>query len=100
MALPRITDDYRLVAEWAAWAAAVFEGWPDEPRDASADPDELPEPVQRAAWSQTGSQTAATEESRPPTALLTQTAVRRGEPVITERAHDAVRRPPRTAERR
>ncbi|MXM66455.1 PadR family transcriptional regulator [Streptomyces sp. HUCO-GS316] len=47
-----LTDYYRLVAEWADWAATVVEQWPDEPRDATADPDELAETVRRAAWSE------------------------------------------------
>ncbi|MEV6734366.1 MULTISPECIES: PadR family transcriptional regulator [unclassified Streptomyces] len=47
-----LTDYYRLVADWAEWAAAAVEQWPDEPRDAVADRDELAETVRRAAWSE------------------------------------------------
>ncbi|MEW1908518.1 PadR family transcriptional regulator [Kitasatospora sp. NPDC085895] len=46
-----LTDYYRLVADWAEWAAAVVDRWPDDPRDAAADPDELAETARRAAWS-------------------------------------------------
>ncbi|MEU2629772.1 helix-turn-helix transcriptional regulator [Kitasatospora sp. NPDC007106] len=46
-----LTDYYRLVAEWADWAAAAVERWPEEPRDATADPDQLTETVRRAGWS-------------------------------------------------
>ncbi|MCU7821066.1 PadR family transcriptional regulator [Kitasatospora sp. DSM 101779] len=49
-----LTDYYRLVADWADWAAAAVEQWPDEPRDAAADPDELTETARRAAWSAAG----------------------------------------------
>ncbi|MFF1340709.1 hypothetical protein ACFVYT_22830 [Streptomyces sp. NPDC058290] len=42
----------RLVADWAEWAAAAAEQWPDEPRDAVADREELAETVRRAAWSE------------------------------------------------
>jgi DNA-binding PadR family transcriptional regulator len=44
-----ITDFYALVGEWAQWATTVVEAWPDNPRDAEADPSEFDETVRRAA---------------------------------------------------
>jgi PadR family transcriptional regulator AphA len=44
-----ITDFYALVRDWAEWATAVVETWPDDPRQATADPAEFAETVRRAA---------------------------------------------------
>ena len=43
-----ITDFYVLVLEWARWATALVESWPDDPRDAVPDPSALAETVRRA----------------------------------------------------
>jgi PadR family transcriptional regulator AphA len=43
-----ITDFYLLVMQWAEWAAAIVEGWPEQPRNARPDRDELAETVARA----------------------------------------------------
>ncbi|MCZ4604351.1 PadR family transcriptional regulator [Streptomyces sp. Lzd4kr] len=53
-----LTDYYRLVAEWADWAATVVEQWPEDPRGAAADSDELAETVRRATWSETDTEPA------------------------------------------
>jgi DNA-binding PadR family transcriptional regulator len=45
-----LTDYYAMVARWARWATTVVEGWPDDPREARADPRELEEVVRRASW--------------------------------------------------
>jgi DNA-binding PadR family transcriptional regulator len=55
-----LTDYYRLVAEWADWAADIVEEWPEDTRAASVDPDEIAETVRRAGWSE------ATGSPRPP----------------------------------
>jgi DNA-binding PadR family transcriptional regulator len=47
-----LTDFYRMVAEWADWAAAMAGQWPPDPRDATADQDALAETVRRARWSE------------------------------------------------
>ncbi|MCT7351535.1 PadR family transcriptional regulator [Streptomyces sp. 15-116A] len=47
-----LTDYYRLVAEWADWAAGCVEQWPDDPHEAVADPEELAETIRRAEWSE------------------------------------------------
>jgi DNA-binding PadR family transcriptional regulator len=43
-----LTDFYLLVLEWSRWAAGVVEKWPDDPRKAEYDADELAETVNRA----------------------------------------------------
>ncbi|HVK20616.1 MAG TPA: PadR family transcriptional regulator [Actinokineospora sp.] len=45
-----LTDYYRLVADWADWATAVAQQWPDDPADAPADPTEIAETLRRAGW--------------------------------------------------
>ncbi|WP_340374874.1 PadR family transcriptional regulator [Streptomyces sp. SS7] len=48
-----LTEYYRLVANWADWAGHIVECWPDQPRDAEADPAEMAETLRRADWSRT-----------------------------------------------
>jgi DNA-binding PadR family transcriptional regulator len=43
-----ITDFYLLVLNWAGWATAIVDTWPDDARHASHDPDVLAETVERA----------------------------------------------------
>ena len=43
-----ITDFYLLVLDWARWAAAIVETWPDDPRHAVHDPQVIAETVGRA----------------------------------------------------
>jgi PadR family transcriptional regulator, regulatory protein AphA len=43
-----LTDFYLLVGDWAAWAAGIVATWPDDPRQASADPAVLAETLRRA----------------------------------------------------
>jgi DNA-binding PadR family transcriptional regulator len=43
-----ITDFYLLVLDWARWAAAIVEAWPDDPRQATHDPRIIAETVERA----------------------------------------------------
>jgi DNA-binding PadR family transcriptional regulator len=43
-----VTDFYLLVLDWARWASSVVNEWPDDPRQAQLDPDELAETVRRA----------------------------------------------------
>src|SRR5690348_13223380 len=43
-----ITDFYLLVLDWARWAAAIVETWPDDPRQAIPDPRVIAETVKRA----------------------------------------------------
>jgi PadR family transcriptional regulator AphA len=45
-----LTDFYRMVAEWADWAAEVMEGWPDDPSAAAPDMEVVRETVRRASW--------------------------------------------------
>jgi len=45
-----LTDYYRMVAEWADWATAVVQQWPDDPRQAAPDQDDVDETVRRASW--------------------------------------------------
>jgi PadR family transcriptional regulator AphA len=45
-----LTDFYRMVAEWAGWAAAQVERWPDDPAQAIPDRAAMEETVGRAAW--------------------------------------------------
>jgi DNA-binding PadR family transcriptional regulator len=43
-----LTDFYILVLDWARWAAAIVETWPDDPRQARHEPTALAETVGRA----------------------------------------------------
>jgi DNA-binding PadR family transcriptional regulator len=43
-----LTDFYLMVAQWAAWAIAVVEDWPDDPRQAVIDPAEQERAVRLA----------------------------------------------------
>jgi DNA-binding PadR family transcriptional regulator len=43
-----LTDFYLLVLDWARWATAIVDAWPDDPRRASHDPHALAETVDRA----------------------------------------------------
>jgi DNA-binding PadR family transcriptional regulator len=43
-----LTDLYLLVADWARWAAAIVDTWPDDVRHAKHDPKVLAETVARA----------------------------------------------------
>lgn len=45
-----LTDFYRLVADWADWASEIVADWPDDPREAKADPEALKEIADRADW--------------------------------------------------
>ncbi|MFG3498801.1 PadR family transcriptional regulator [Streptomyces sp. NPDC047928] len=47
-----LTDFYRMTAEWAEWAAALVEEWPETPGEAAPDREQLAETVRRAAWSE------------------------------------------------
>ena len=44
-----LTDFYLLVGDWAAWAAGMAAGWPEDPHDASPDPAVAAETLRRAA---------------------------------------------------
>jgi PadR family transcriptional regulator, regulatory protein AphA len=44
-----LTDFYVLVGQWASWASAIVETWPDDPRQARHDPEVIAETVRRAA---------------------------------------------------
>jgi PadR family transcriptional regulator, regulatory protein AphA len=44
-----LTDFYLLVGQWADWAAAIVQTWPDDPRQAKPDPEVIAETVRRAA---------------------------------------------------
>ena len=45
-----LTEFYRMVAEWAEWAAGQVEHWPDHPAQAVADRAALEQVVRRAEW--------------------------------------------------
>jgi PadR family transcriptional regulator AphA len=45
-----LTDYYRMVAEWADWAAGVVGDWPEDPASATPDDGEIRETVRRATW--------------------------------------------------
>jgi DNA-binding PadR family transcriptional regulator len=47
-----LTDFYKLVADWAAWASEQVAGWPDDPALAIPSPDELRAIVARGQWSE------------------------------------------------
>lgn len=61
-----LTDYYRLVATWAEWAAHLVEQWPENPRDAEADPAEMDETLRRAAWSLPAPDDSTTAHDREP----------------------------------
>ena len=44
-----LTDFYLLVGEWARWATSIVETWPDDPRQATPDPQVIAETARRAA---------------------------------------------------
>jgi len=44
-----LTDFYLLVGQWASWASAIVETWPDDPGQARHDPAVIAETVLRAA---------------------------------------------------
>lgn len=61
-----LTDFYLLVADWARWASDIVETWPDDPRHARHDPDELAETVRRARSGAHGvTSTQIDSEARP-----------------------------------
>ena len=45
-----LTEYYRTVAEWADWATALVERWPDDGSPPQADPDAQRQVVERADW--------------------------------------------------
>ena len=45
-----LTDYYRLVAEWADWATAIVEAWPDDPAGAEPDLVAIADTVDRTDW--------------------------------------------------
>jgi DNA-binding PadR family transcriptional regulator len=45
-----LTDYYRMVAEWAAWAQTQVGSWPDDVRAAVPDPRAMRETLRRASW--------------------------------------------------
>lgn len=49
-----LTDFYALVAQWAEWAAAEVEGWPDDIASHRTPPELTRAVLARARWSQSG----------------------------------------------
>ena len=47
-----LTEYYRMVAEWADWATALVERWPDDPAGAVVDEGAFARVVERAGWSE------------------------------------------------
>jgi DNA-binding PadR family transcriptional regulator len=45
-----LTEYYRMVAEWADWATAQVEAWPDDPKHATLDQQAMEDTVRRATW--------------------------------------------------
>jgi DNA-binding PadR family transcriptional regulator len=45
-----LTDFYAMVAEWADWATAMVEQWPEDLRQAKPDPAAMTDIVRRAEW--------------------------------------------------
>jgi len=45
-----LTEFYRMVAEWADWAAGLVEQWPNQPAEAKPDQRAMSETVRRAEW--------------------------------------------------
>jgi DNA-binding PadR family transcriptional regulator len=56
-----ITDFYLLVLNWAVWASAIVDTWPDDPRQARHQPEVLAETVRRADVGRTGGAVPADE---------------------------------------
>ena len=56
-----VTDFYLLVLDWARWAASIVETWPDDPRQATHDPQLIAETVERARRATRGRQPHADE---------------------------------------
>ena len=50
-----LTDFYLLVLDWARWAGGIVEDWPDDPRQASHQPDVIAETTRRARIGTQGS---------------------------------------------
>ena len=50
-----LTEYYRMVAEWADWATALVERWPEDPTGAVVDEGAFTRVVERASWSETDS---------------------------------------------
>jgi hypothetical protein len=46
------TDFYAMVAEWADWATAQVESWPENPAEAEASLETLAQIAQKARWSE------------------------------------------------
>jgi PadR family transcriptional regulator, regulatory protein AphA len=44
-----LTDFYLLVGQWASWASAIVDTWPEDPRQATSDPQVIAETIRRAA---------------------------------------------------
>ena len=64
-----LTDFYLLVADWARWASEIVDTWPDDPRDARHDPDELAETVRRARIGAHGDAPVELDPRTPPNPL-------------------------------
>ena len=47
-----LTDFYKLVAEWADWAGALVEAWPEDVAQAAPDRAAQKESLERAEWSE------------------------------------------------
>jgi len=45
-----LTELYRMVAEWADWATALVERWPDDPHEARPDHQVMAEVARRTQW--------------------------------------------------
>jgi len=45
-----LTELYRMVAEWADWATALVERWPEDPHEAKPDRQVVAEVTRRAQW--------------------------------------------------
>jgi len=45
-----LTEFYRMVAEWAEWAAGQVEHWPDDPAQAVPEREAFEQVVRRAEW--------------------------------------------------
>jgi PadR family transcriptional regulator AphA len=59
------TDFYAMVAQWADWATAQIETWPENPADAVADPAALEAIARKADWSGAGQEPPAPPADRP-----------------------------------
>jgi hypothetical protein len=58
-----MTDFYALVADWAIWAQARVAAWPDNPREARADPGVAAETLRRAEAAAHGHRSPSTSFS-------------------------------------